>query len=73
MTADTPSGTIVAHIAPARFVTVELAATVTGLSADAIRNHIARGRWVERREYIRNHGRVFVDLKGFEKWVQQAA
>ncbi|MFW9596181.1 MAG: excisionase [Macromonas sp.] len=73
MTEEQASGTIVAHITPARFVTVDLAAAVTGLSASAIRNHITRGHWVERREYIRNHGRVFVDLKGFEKWVQQAA
>lgn len=67
------SGTIAAHVAPARFVTVELASTVTGLSAGSIRNHINRGDWVERREYVRSHGRIFVDLKGFEKWVQQAA
>jgi hypothetical protein len=57
----------------ARFVTVELAATVTGLTPGAIRTKIGKGVWIEGREYLRQEGRVFIDIQGFERWVQQAA
>ena len=60
-------------VKPARFVTVELAAAVTGLTPGAIRTKIGKGIWVEGREYLRQEGRVFIDMQGFERWVQQAA
>lgn len=60
-------------IAPARFVTVELAAQCTGLTPSAIRTKMSKGVWAEGREYVKCEGRVFVDLKGYEKWVAQAA
>lgn len=61
-------------VAPARFVTIELAEAVTGLTASAIRTKIGRGVWVEGRQYRRApDGRVFVDLKGFEQWVAPEA
>lgn len=56
--------------APARFVTVELASTVTGLSPSAIRTKICRGVWLEGRQYVKREGRVFIDLKGYERWVE---
>jgi hypothetical protein len=58
------------QVAPARFVTIELAATVTGLSPGAIRTKIARSVWLEGRQYIKREGRVFIDLRGVEKWVE---
>ena len=61
------------QVAPARYVTIPLAEACTGLTASAIRTKIARGVWVEGRQYIRAHGHVFIDLKGYEAWVQQAA
>lgn len=66
-TTDTPK------VAPARFVTIELAAAMTGYSAGAIRTKIARGVWIEHREWV--HGpdnRVLVDMRGYEKWVESA-
>jgi hypothetical protein len=61
-------------VAPARFVTIELAEAVIGLTASAIRTKIGRGVWVENRQYRRApDGRVYVDLKGFEEWVTQEA
>lgn len=57
-------------VAPVRFVTVNLASTVTGLSPAAIRNRIDRGQWVEGRHYVKREGRVLVDLKGYEKWAE---
>lgn len=61
------------HIAPARFVTVALAAQCTGLTQSAIRTKMSRGVWVEGREYVRHKDQVFIDLRGYEKWVSQAA
>lgn len=60
-------------VAPSRFVTVKVAAVVTGLTEKAIRAKIHSGTWVEGREYRRCQGAVFVDLKGYESWVLQAA
>jgi hypothetical protein len=59
------------QVAPARFVTIPLAAAITGLTASAMRTKISRGFWVEGREYRRApDGHVFVDLRGFERWVE---
>jgi hypothetical protein len=60
-------------VAPARFVTIELAAIVTGLSPGAIRTKIGKGVWIEDREYVRREGRVFIDLRGFEKWAEKGS
>ena len=57
-------------VAPARYVTIELAATITGFSAPAIRARIARGIWLEDRQYVRREGRVLIDLRGYEKWAE---
>lgn len=68
------SGTIQKiSIAPARFVTIKVASLVTGLTESAIRSKIHAGKWVEGRQYRRCDGGVFVDLKGYESWVLQAA
>jgi hypothetical protein len=60
-------------VVPARFVTIELAAVVTGLSPGAIRTKIARSIWLEDRQYVRRDGRVLIDLKGYEKWAESGA
>lgn len=57
-------------VAPSRFVTIEMAEAVTGLTASAIRTKIGKGVWIEGRQYRRRDGRVFVDLKGYEEWVE---
>jgi hypothetical protein len=61
------------QVAPSRFVTIELAAAITGLSPGAIRTKIAKGVWLEGRQFQRREGRVFVDLRGYEKWVSSGA
>lgn len=66
-----PNGDRPIQIAPARFVTIELAEAVTGLTASAIRTKIARAVWLEGRQYVKREGRVFIDLRGVEKWVEQ--
>lgn len=67
-TADSPI-----QLAFSRFVTIELAATVTGFSPSAIRTKIARGVWVGGREYVHApDGRVLIDMRGYEKWAVTA-
>lgn len=65
-----PGAAAILKVAPARFVTIELAEACTGLTASAIRTKIGKGIWVEGREYVRREGRVFIDLKGYERWVE---
>lgn len=57
-------------VAPARFVTIGLAAVRTGLTPKAIERKIERGDWAEGRHYRRApDGRIYVDIEGYEKWV----
>ena len=37
--------------------------------AQRIEGKIARGEWLEGREYHRRDGRIFVDLREYERWV----
>ncbi len=62
------------RLAPSRYITIALAAAITGFSPGAIRTKIARGVWIEGREYLRApDGHVMIDLRGYEKWVGRAA
>lgn len=61
------------QVTPSRFVTIDLAALITGLTPGAIRTKIGKGVWVEGREYNRREGRVFIDLRGYERWVANGA
>jgi hypothetical protein len=64
----------IAQIAPAPYVTVALAAIITGLTAKAIRRKIEEGKWIEGREYRRSpDGGIFISLKGYQQWVERAA
>jgi hypothetical protein len=65
--------TLVAQVAPAPYVTVRLAAVITGLSEKAIYRKIEDGKWVEGREFSRSpDGGIFISLKGYERWVARA-
>ena len=62
-----------APVHPAPYVTIALAAIVTGLSEKAIRRKIEDGKWLEGREYRRSpDGGIFISLKGFQQWVEKA-
>lgn len=56
-------------VAPARFVTIDLAATLSGLTEKAIRRKIEEGVWAEGKHYRRRDNRVFIDMIEYEKWV----
>ncbi len=61
-------------IAPAPYVTVALAAVITGLTEKAIRRKIEDGKWLDGREYRRSpDGGIFISIKGYQQWVEQAA
>lgn len=58
------------QVTPARFVTIELAATLTGLTEKAIRMKIHKGVWLEDRQYVKRDGRVLIDMRGYETWAE---
>lgn len=61
-------------IAPAQYVTIALAAAITGYSEVAIRRKIEDGKWLSGREYVKApDGRVLISLKGYERWAERAA
>lgn len=66
---DPPPGRPV-QVSASRFVTIELAAVLTGFTEGAIRTKIARGVWLEGREYVRRDGRVLIDMRGYERWAE---
>lgn len=57
----------------ARFVTIELAALMTGFSPGAIRTKIAKSVWLEGRQWVKRDGRVLIDMKGYEQWAEREA
>lgn len=60
-------------VAPAPYVTVALAATITGLTEKAIRRKMEEGKWLEGREYRKSpDGGIFISIKGFMSWVERA-
>ncbi|MEM5384184.1 excisionase [Paraburkholderia phymatum] len=64
--------TPVAQVAPAPYITVALAAIITGLSEKAIRRKIEDGKWIDGREYRRSpDGGIFISLKGYQQWVER--
>ena len=58
------------QVAPNRRVTIQFAKAVTGLSVSAMRTKIARGIWLEGKEYHRDpQGGIWIDLLGVNAWV----
>jgi len=59
---------------PARFVTIEMCAAITGLTRSAINKRMGRGYWIEGRQWRRaEDGRIWIDMQEVEKWVQGIA
>jgi hypothetical protein len=54
------------------YVTIPVAAAMTGYSAKAIRRKIESGVWLEGREFRRApDGHVLISVKGYEQWVER--
>ena len=61
-------------VAPAPYVTIPVAAAMTGLTEKAIRRKMEDGKWIEGREYRRSpDGGIFISIKGFASWVEAEA
>lgn len=61
------------QVTPAPYVTIALAATITGLTEKAIRRKIEEGKWIEGREYRRSpDGGVFISMKGYQAWIEKS-
>jgi hypothetical protein len=54
----------------ARFVTIELASTMTGFTRKAIESKIYRGDWLEGLHWVRRDGRVLIDMQSYERWAE---
>jgi hypothetical protein len=62
------------NVHPSPYVTVKLAATLTGLSEKAIRRKMEEGKWLEGREYRKSpDGGIFVSIKGYSDWIERGA
>jgi hypothetical protein len=56
----------------ASYVTIPLAAALTGYSAKAIRRKIECGMWLEGREFRKApDGHVLISIKGYQQWVER--
>lgn len=60
----------VVMLAPARYVLIEVASLVTGLSKKAIERKIERDVWIEGKQFRRKDGRIYIDMKAYERWVE---
>lgn len=57
-----------AQVAPAPYITVALAALITGLTEKAIRRTIEDGKWLACREYRKSpDGGLFISIKGYQQ------
>lgn len=61
------------NVVSSRFVTIELASVMTGFTPGAIRTKIAKGVWLEGRQWVKRDGRVLIDMRGYETWAELAA
>lgn len=58
------------YLAPDRYVTVRTYAAISGRTEKAIRRKIEDGKWIERREFIRDpDGTILIDCEGVQRWV----
>jgi hypothetical protein len=66
-----PRGEIV-FLQPAPYVVIEKAAEMTGYTRRAIEEKIAKGVWLEGREWVKApDGRRLISMKGYVQWVEQ--
>ena len=62
------------QVAPAPYVTIALAAAITGLSEKAIRRKIEDGKWLAGREFVRSpDGGIFISIRGYQAWIERGS
>jgi hypothetical protein len=58
-------------MAETRYITIAKLSSETGYTEKAIEVKIARGVWLENRQYRRApDGRILIDRVGYEQWVE---
>lgn len=58
------------HLVSIRFVLLKRFEELTGYTEKAVRAKMARGDWLQGREYVKApDGHIMVDLEGYERWV----
>lgn len=57
-------------LAPVSYVQVGVFHSLTGFSPDAIQKLIARGEWREGVHFRKRNGRILIDLRAYETWVE---
>lgn len=58
-------------LAPDRYVTIEVAAAITGYSEKAIEHKIANRVWIEGKVWRKApDGRRLIDREGYQRWVE---
>lgn len=61
-------------VCPSRYVTIALAAAMTGYSVKAIQRKIEGGTWLVGEVCIRApDGRLLIDMQAYERWVTSGA
>ena len=64
--------TSVVQVQAASYVTIKLAAAITGLSEKAINGKIVEGIWLEGKEWRRGpDGPRYISLRGYAAWVER--
>jgi hypothetical protein len=59
-------------VTPARYVLLHLANVITGYTVKAMQRKIERGDWPEGKVWRRApDGRIFIDLIGYQRWVER--
>ncbi len=61
----------IVQVAAAPYVRIPLAVRITGLTEKAIRRKIEDGKWIERKEYLRKDGEIYISMEGYKKWVEK--
>lgn len=70
MTSPPPPSAPPVYLAPDRFVTVGIYAAISGRSENAIRMKIRDGKWIDRREFVRDpDGTILIDREGVQRWL----
>lgn len=54
---------------PVYFVQLGVFETMTGVTSDAVQKMIHSGEWTEGVHFRRRKGRIYVDLRGYDAWV----
>ena len=56
-----------------KYVTIRKFSELTGIPEDGVRSRIKRGDWIEGQVWRKKGGSIFINLRGYEAWVEDQA